>query len=495
MKRIAVLALVLACADTELMKCGSPGPFYLKFLAVTHAIIRPGESAEFAGRCFKRINVTLTETETEFKIQTIGQGKNSWYCNEFLIPTTGKQALTIRMMWAYPYENTWLKTNMSEHEIVYVRNRGVRILVSCADTGEWFYSFLYTAKAFIGGLGLNPNIPFFGSKVPDYMLNANLEWLEGSAGHKYERREVDSVLNINKNDIKSGTTLGLYRFDGVDTLIEIGSGSRLGHVAVAVWLEQELYVLESKNNWSWPLHGIQAIRWEDWLIFAHNADNNVIILPLKDEYQAKFDQVKAWAWFETLRSLPYGLSNFIFGWIDTLDKNTPDFLDWHFISVLMTFIELKYPDVVKLVFIEGFNMRLGTSAQSIAEVWEELYRRDLTPEEVLRMVEKEGWKYSTGPNYVCSSLVASVYKMAGLFGDLEIESTELTPKDLYELDIFDLTGDKLPRGCEGHAEKGYCQIMGKVLLDIGKAGFVTPYSHMDEGCPTVAPDYTRTEGC
>lgn len=33
--------------------------------------------------------------------------------------------------------------------------------------------------------------------------------------------------------------------------------------------------------------------------------------------------------------------------------------------------------------------------------------------------------------------MVAVFKAAGLFGDMEVQATEFTPRDLYELDFFD----------------------------------------------------------
>ena len=55
--------------------------------------------------------------------------------------------------------------------------------------------------------------------------------------------------------------------------------------------------------------------------------------------------------------------------------------------------------------------------------------------QLLAVVEKDGWWYSDGPSYVCSSFVAAVYKAGGLLK--EIEGVEFTPKDVYTLTIYD----------------------------------------------------------
>jgi hypothetical protein len=54
----------------------------------------------------------------------------------------------------------------------------------------------------------------------------------------------------------------------------------------------------------------------------------------------------------------------------------------------------------------------------------------------MAMPEQDGWLYTgkeprDGLSYVCSAYVTALYKAGGLFGDLEINATEFTPKDVY----------------------------------------------------------------
>jgi hypothetical protein len=58
--------------------------------------------------------------------------------------------------------------------------------------------------------------------------------------------------------------------------------------------------------------------------------------------------------------------------------------------------------------------------------------------------EKDGWEYAgipprDGVSYVCSAYVTALYKAAGLFDDLEINATEFSPRDVYQLNFFDRT--------------------------------------------------------
>lgn len=52
----------------------------------------------------------------------------------------------------------------------------------CAGYVDTFVSALNTVLAFAGGLGTDPDVPIFGSHVPEYMEKANLEFLKGLMG-------------------------------------------------------------------------------------------------------------------------------------------------------------------------------------------------------------------------------------------------------------------------------------------------------------------------
>lgn len=58
-------------------------------------------------------------------------------------------------------------------------------------------------------------------------------------------------------------------------------------------------------------------------------------------------------------------------------------------------------------------------------------------QDVMALVEQDGWEYNDGLSYVCSAYVASMYKAAGLFDDMEINATEFHPRDIGMLNFFD----------------------------------------------------------
>ena len=91
----------------------------------------------------------------------------------------------------------------------------------------------------------------------------------------------------------------------------------------------------------------------------------------------------------------------------------------------------------------------------------EAARRNLTIDDLMAIVEVEGWNYTglenDGRAYVCSAYVAAVYQAAGLFGkDNKVNGPEFTPKDVYTLNVFDLNF-KRPDACvQADPDLPYC---------------------------------------
>ena len=117
----------------------------------------------------------------------------------------------------------------------------------------------------------------------------------------------------------------------------------------------------------------------------------------------------------------------------------------------------------------------------------------MTAGDLFSIVEKDGWIYSDGPSYVCSSFVAAVYKAGDLISD--IEGTEMTPKDVYTLAIYDRSYNVPEKCAKNDPTLPYCQIMGKFLMEMPGYATIEPYPHMAEHCPTMTPDFWRPDGC
>lgn len=174
--------LLLVCFSTlsalEVLRCEDEGPYYAKFLPKNYGNVIPGGNMTLTGKCFKQMKISFTETEKEFKLEYFVKDKESWYCNEFLIATSGKTLKTDFALLPGRYYLSWDKSSITPAETSYIQKRGVRILLSCDSTFNWLKDIWMTLKLFVGGMGTNPNIPIFGSKIPDYQLNANIDWIK-----------------------------------------------------------------------------------------------------------------------------------------------------------------------------------------------------------------------------------------------------------------------------------------------------------------------------
>ena len=172
---------------------------------------------------------------------------------------------------------------------------------------------------------------------------------------------------------------------------------------------------------------------------------------------------------------------------------------------VMSVAEYFVPAGVKILIVDGLNMRfrhyfnVSADCQTLRCCMQVAARLHLRVEDVMILPELDQWQYSHGPAYVCSTFVLQVLKHAGIFGALgeQINFNEFTPKDLYQLQIFD--GDWVPpEKCFEFNSKRlpYCQITGRHQLELNEFNSVAPYSHMNEGCEALPPEFRRSPpGC
>ena len=186
----------------------------------------------------------------------------------------------------------------------------------CDGYVDTFVSVFNAVLAFVGGLGTNPYIPFFGSHVPEYMEKANLKFLNDTIGYDMKPRPIQEY-EYDESLIQSGDFLAIMRLDGVDPIIMYGSGTHSGHSVMALRFDGELYIIESQDGWYWPVHGIQRNKFSQWIQWAKDADFHVAHLPLNAEARARFNETAAQEFFNQTEGLPYGYHNFLFGWVDT----------------------------------------------------------------------------------------------------------------------------------------------------------------------------------
>jgi len=485
--------------DSTIEECQPSHPDYFKFTAKTVATLkRAKQVVAYKSFCYPEVVIEMAEMGTDsvtIDITTIG--KKNLFCGEGYLLSTGRHFhyMNIHLPGVHKVKFTGLKAD----EMTYMAEGGARVMRFCDSMIHFIPDLLKTAQLFLGGLGLNPNIPFFGSKVPMEMQKANVEFIKHATGYQWEARQnPGTFIDLDAKYVQSGDFLAITRFDGLDNIIHYGAGSHAGHSTMALWDHSEnpaqLYVVESQDAWYWPTHGLQRTKWEDWKKQALNADFNVAVLPLRKEYAEKFNEQAAWEWFRRTEGMPYGYRNFLFGWIDTVAGNYPPPLEINFVYLIFRVLEYISKENADRLLQEALNWRIGTEGLDFFEVEEKALSQGKTVNDLFAMVEKEGHLYSDGYAYVCSSYVMSYYTKSGMI-PFTTSATEFTPRDVYNLDIFDRNWNRPTECVNADPDLPYCQIMGNWKMVLPDYSSVKPYDHMAENCPTLPPLYLRPEGC
>ena len=172
-------------------------------------------------------------------------------------------------------------TNLDENALADIQKAGFKIYMFCDGFIDTFISVFKTVLCFLGGLGDDPNAKIFNSHVPEYMVKGNVQFLNITMGYELVERDIQ-VVDIDTSNIKSGDFLAIMRLDGLDPIIMYGTGSHAGHSTMALWFDDELYIVESQDAWYWPVHNIQRNKFSDWIQYAKNCDFHVAHMPLSD---------------------------------------------------------------------------------------------------------------------------------------------------------------------------------------------------------------------
>jgi len=457
------------------------------------SLVNDSQTIEYEGTCFKSLTLKMEHLSTDsVKVTVNARNKASTFCREALFMST-----TLRHHVEYLFfekTHTLVFKNLDEDDIIDLNLTGVKTYLFCHGVVDSFVSVFNTVKLFLGGLGANPKYPIIGSHVPEYMEKANVHFVKEALGWEMEKRDVTEVV-LDESEIHDGDFLAITRLDGLDEIIMWGTGGRVGHSTVALHIDGELNIIESQDAWYWPKHKIQRNPYKQWIQYAKNCDFHVSVLPLKDEYREKFNNTAALEWFESVEGMPYGYHNFLFSWVDTEDENLPPTLPKQFVPVAFEMFGELLPGVMETFFLQAMNHRLNTTGLNFKQVVSEAAKRDTNLSELMAQPELDGWMYSDGYSYVCSCFVIGVYKAAGLFGDMELNAVEFTPKDLYQLNVFNTTA-VLPEKCkQADPDLPFCQILGKYRMSMPGYSTIEPYAHMNEHCASAAPEFIRPEGC
>jgi len=466
---------------------------YFKFAPYFIGDATYGNTINFTSHCFANNTLTLSYIDEEtVQIVHIATNPSSKMCSDAFF-----MANTQHYHWKNVFFHGVHKTTfkLTPEQMLEVNRTGIQIFRVCDSVSHIFPDILKTILLFAGGFTPNPYLPFIGSHPTFWMVKTNIDFIEKATGYRWQKRQNTSVIHLDPSEIHSGDFLAVTRFDGLDQIIEWGAGSHSGHSVVALRNDTGLYFLESQAAWYWPRVNIQANSYENWMQWAQNAGYQVTILPLKPEWRAKFNETSAWEYFATMEGVPYGYHNFLFGWVDTERDSWPPVLSPEVLAPALSMMESIIP-AVGMIINEAINFRMNTTNLTLGQLSGVIYENNMTWSQVYAMPELDEWDYSDGHNFVCSSFVTAIWRAGGLFGDLEINAAEFTPRDCYSMSWID-PNPELPQVCKD-TNPGYpwCQIMGDYVMEFPQVSTVDPYARMNERCPSKASDnYYRPPGC
>ena len=124
-------------------------------------------------------------------------------------------------------------------------SNGINAFVFCEDVVDSLTAVWNTLKMFIEIDRGNESTGLVGSPVPQYMVDANLQFLKDTMQLEMTERTTQKV-EIDPDLIQSGDFLGVLRLDGLVSIIMYGTGARIGHNVMALRMEDdELYIVES----------------------------------------------------------------------------------------------------------------------------------------------------------------------------------------------------------------------------------------------------------
>lgn len=229
-------------------------------------------------------------------------------------------------------------------------------------------------------------------------------------------------------------------------------------------------------------------------------------LKLRPELRKKFNASRALEFFEQHEGMPFGQTSFFSPALDSLHGNLPLPYSLDSIVTIMTMVGEILPNVTKVNMVYGLNHRLRefysyesncTTLPCVMEVADKLHT---TVADLMILPELDKWLYPIykdgrmGPSWVCVGFATHVLKEAGVF-PLEIMDqiniAEWTPRDLYQLNIFDDKWDR-PTDCKKESDLPYCQLFGDYMIDLPGYNTLSLYPHMNERCQSLPPDYVRT---
>lgn len=461
--------------------------------------------------CFTSMSATATFSSSGASVTLTGSNPTTLLCSDVYVVTTAYSfAVADVSSLSGSAVATFKSWDTTTQEATDVSLNGLRIYVlPCGLLGS-ITSILKTASLFT-----NTNTTSLEESNIDFLTSRGV-W--PAVTQVYNKTVPFTAL---KNAVRSGDYISVARFDGLDPVIAFGIGGRTGHSAVAVWEGDELYILEStdvnpfgKVYWP-PPYGIIKHEFTAWMTLASSATYHVAVLPLAKQYADAFNETAFWNWYNTVQGMPYGYHTFLYSFLDTFGPqgNLPMPVDDNIPSVIFHQLEQfmknsTYGTSIFSILTWGMNHRLNTNCATLACNIDVLVNNQLNNRPVKTFMQaaaipdNDAWKFGANYSMVCSEFAHHAWK-AGLSGAFpvfsQIMANEQTPKDNYQMGIYDTVGRFDETSCPGGLTQGdengvgtYCQVMGTYQLLLNGYNNYGPYANQNNNCNCQWPSYSRS---
>ena len=126
-----------------------------------------GESVANPSFCFGVMNYSMKQTANSVEVTIEAHNKKTYTCSDLHMFSTGGHFHFTNIF--LPGKHVYTFENLEEADMLYIKTLGVQAFRFCDSIEHLLPNIFWTASLFLGGLGTNPWIPFFGSKPPQYM--------------------------------------------------------------------------------------------------------------------------------------------------------------------------------------------------------------------------------------------------------------------------------------------------------------------------------------
>ena len=418
------------------IECHPDKPEYWKFMGkAVYTLTEPGKEISFAHNCFQKNKASyIWKSDDEIEVTIKSREGATWTCSDTVMITDLVYHKRMTSFKRGSHTMTY-KVEDEDHKNL-IKNEGIYIILMC-DT--WIHQIpdIIRTIEFMKSSFIKDPTP----EQKEKLVEQGWDQLSSVTGFPKTERvvQIETKSDWLQKNVESGDSYCVFAGSGMDDLIGWNTGSVCSHSGMFLWGvgsdSSTLYYVESQFGDGGQHKGL-VTEWDTDVTSAR------VLLKLNDENRAKFDVNKAWEFFNSIENFPYGMENILFSFLDTREGNTMQIASIESFIVVAQIMDHIKPTIPYFdTFIgESVNKRLGTTGLDLTGLVYEADRQGTTIVDVLLIPEPEGIVYGTGDKatvrYICSALVTAIYERAGVLGGITVLPNEFTPKDVFQLKIW-----------------------------------------------------------